>query len=370
MKRILFLIHDLGVGGAEKVLVNLVNNLDKKKYDITVVSLFGGGINEQYLAPAIHYKCVWKKVFPGNSRIMKLLSPRALHKICIKGTYDIEIAFLESVISRIISGCPFEGTKLYSWIHIEQRGADRGAGSFRSHHEAVECYQKFNQIVCVSETVKECFQRNFPNVKEPIVLHNVVESEKIKKLSREAVNDMPFKNDEIRLVAVGKISKRKGFDKLASIVLRLRNENFPVHLIALGVGADQEEIEFYLKENKISEYYTFMGYKLNPYKYVSKCDLFVCASMAEGYSTAVTESLIVGTPVCTVEVSGMKELLGDNNEWGVITENNENSLYEGIKRLLSDRNILNYYKKKAIERAEIFSTEKTIKDIESALLED
>ena len=49
MKKILFLIHDLGSGGAEKVLVNLVNNMDRTKFDISVIALFGGGINEQRL---------------------------------------------------------------------------------------------------------------------------------------------------------------------------------------------------------------------------------------------------------------------------------------------------------------------------------
>ena len=52
-KRVLFLIHDLGHGGAEKVLVNLVNNMDRNKFDITVMALFGGGVNEQFLKPEI-----------------------------------------------------------------------------------------------------------------------------------------------------------------------------------------------------------------------------------------------------------------------------------------------------------------------------
>ena len=82
---------------------------------------------------------------------------------------------------------------------------------------------------------------------------------------------------------------------------------------------------------------TFLGYDTNPYKYVAKSDLFVCASFAEGFSTAATEALILATPVCTVDVSGMKELLGEDNEWGLVTENDENALYEGIRRLLDDR---------------------------------
>ena len=79
MLKILFLIHDLGQGGAEKVLVNLVNNMDQTKFSITVVSLFGGGVNEQFLAPHIRYRTIFKRSFPANSYIMKAFSPKQLH---------------------------------------------------------------------------------------------------------------------------------------------------------------------------------------------------------------------------------------------------------------------------------------------------
>ena len=61
MKKVLFFIHDLGIGGAEKVLVNLVNNMDKSCFDITVQSLFGGGVNEQFLNTNIKYRVCFKK---------------------------------------------------------------------------------------------------------------------------------------------------------------------------------------------------------------------------------------------------------------------------------------------------------------------
>ena len=103
MIKILFLIHDLGQGGAEKVLVNLVNNMDLTKFDISVITLFGGGVNEQFLRPEIHYCSIFSKMIPGNSRIMKIFSPDLLHKWFIKEKYDIEISYLEGPSARIIS---------------------------------------------------------------------------------------------------------------------------------------------------------------------------------------------------------------------------------------------------------------------------
>ncbi len=367
MKRILFFIHDLGVGGAEKVLVNLVNHLNKELFDVTVVSLFGGGVNEQFLEPHIHYKCIWKKTFRGNSKILKFGSPRFLHRMFIKEKYDIEVAFLEGVVSRIISGCPNKETKLFSWIHIEQRERDRGTSSFRSYRESVRCYKQFAKIVCVSETVKECFQNNFPDVKEPIVRYNIVETDKILRLADTPLQSIIFNDNEINLVGVGKISRRKGFDKIARIICRLRKEGYPVHFYALGIGNARNEIEKYLVENHIENYYTFLGYQTNPYNYVKHSDLFICASVAEGFSTAATEALIVGTPVCTVKVSGMEELLGEN-EWGLITENSESALYDGIKRLLDNPDMLMNYREKAAQRGELFVTENLFKQIENLFI--
>ena len=116
-KKILFLIHDLGQGGAEKVLVNLVNNINRNEFDISVTVLFGGGINEQFLKPDIKFKAVWPKMIPGNSKLMKLVSPKQLHKIVVKENYDIEVSYLEGPSARVISGCQNKNTKLISWIH-------------------------------------------------------------------------------------------------------------------------------------------------------------------------------------------------------------------------------------------------------------
>jgi len=118
----------------------------------------------------------------------------------------------------------------------------------------------------------------------------------------------------------------------------------------------------------LTEHVTFLGYQTNPYQFLSKCDLFVCASFAEGFSTAATEALIVGTPVCTVEVSGMREMLGENNEYGIVTKNDENALYEGIKTLLDDPALLQHYANQANLRGKDFSTEETVRSVESMLL--
>lgn len=367
MRRILFLIHDLGQGGAEKVLVNLVNNMDRSKFDISVTVLFGGGINEQFLASDINFHAVFPKEIPGNSKLMKMLSPEQLHKLCVKEIYDIEISYLEGPSARVISGCKLPDTKLVSWIHVENHTMQALAAPFRNEKEAMQCYNRFDQTVCVSQFVRDDFCSILNFKKSCSVLYNTVESSLIMQKSKETADEL-VDNGAIRLIAVGTLKKSKGYDRLLRIMKRLVSQKYLIHLYILGEGPMQKQLENYIVENKLESYVTLMGYHINPYKYIAKCDLFVCASHSEGFSTAATEALIVGTPVCTVEVSGMKEMLGENNEYGVVTLNEENALYEGIKMLLDDPVLMARYRKKAVERGKKFGTKNTVGAVEEMLL--
>ena len=369
MQKVLFLIHDLGQGGAEKVLVNLVNNMDYAKFDITVMTLFDCGENRQFLKRNVKYKTWCKKMIPGNSHLMKLLSPEKLHRMIIKERYDIEIAYLEGPCARVISGCCDQSVKKLAWIHVEQHTAEMAAASFRSVKEAQRCYQCFDRIICVSQTVKQDFMKALHVPAFYQVLYNTNESDKILQLSHENVDQKIKKSNTINLVGVGKLLKSKGFDRVARIVKRLKNQGYRIHFYILGEGPERINLQKYIQQNQLENNVTLLGYQLNPYIYVAKCDLFVCASYAEGFSTAATEALIVGTPVCTVEVSGMREMLGSNNEWGIITQNNDEALYQGIKQLLDDPKLLQHYKRQAIIRGRDFSTVKTVQAVEQMLLQ-
>lgn len=363
--KILFLIHDLGQGGAEKVLVNLVNNMDQTRFDITVLALFGG-VNEQFLNPNIRLIKIFSKQFAGNSKIMKFFSPSQLHRLFIKEKYDIEIAYLEGPSTRIVSGCPETNTKLVSWIHCCMKDQKTIANGFRNIKEAVTCYKKFDRIVCVSNDLKKSFTQNIV-LEHPInVLYNTVDSERIIALSQEKID--AFDSDIINLIAVGTLKEIKGFDRLINIHAKLVKHGFPVHTYLLGEGPKREELVSLVKMHQVENSFFFLGYDVNPYKYISKADLFVCSSLSEGFSTAVTEALIIGTPICTVNVAGMKELLGDGNEYGVVTENDEKALYQGIKRLLESPDLLNHYKKQAKIRGQKFNLIQTVQAVEQMLI--
>ena len=362
MKKLLFFIHDMMYGGAEKVLVNLVNNMDKEKYDITVMTLFDEGVNKEFLSENIKYKSVFKRMFKGNSLVLKLFTPGFLYKQMIKDDYDIVISYLEGSCTRIIGGAP-NNIKKIAWVHISQDEKEFKK-PYLSKKESIKIYKSFDKIACVSQNVKENFER-LSGIKENVeVIYNTNETDKILRLSNENVEYNSFKNTEIKICGVAKIRPRKGFMRLARVHKRLIEEGYKYHIYILGEGEEKNKIQKYLLDNNLEDSFTFLGYDTNPYKYVAKCDLFICPSFEEGFSTAVTESLIVGTPVVTTLCSGMKELLGYNNEYGIIEENSEKGIYLGLKKVLDDKELLLHYKKKAIERGKKFSTEVTVKETE------
>lgn len=368
MKKVLFFIPTLSHGGAEKVLVNLVNNLDNTEFELTVYTLFDGGVNKNYLKSYIRTKSIFKKIFPGNSRILAWFSPEFLYRHFIKEHFDIIVSYLEGPTARIVSGCTDDDTKLVSWIHCKMDTEKAASVGFRSFAEAKKCYNKFDYIACVSQWVKDYFVETF-DFKRPIgVIYNTIETDDIISKSNEPIDDITFDKNVFNIISVGKIVAVKAFMRLAHIHKKLLDNGLKNHVYILGIGDEQPKIEKYLADNNLTDTFTFLGYNTNPYKYVKSCDLYVCSSLSEGFSTSVTESLIVGTPVVTTLCSGMYEMLGENDEYGIVTQNDEESLYIGIKEILTKDGLLEYYAKKSIERSQRFNTDNTTRMVEKILL--
>lgn len=365
MKKVIFFIPNLKHGGAEKVLVNLVNNLDKSKYEVTLFSIFDEGVNKEFLRKDVNYKYKFKKIFRANTYFFNLFSPQFLYRWFIKEHYDVAVSYLEGPATRIVSGCNNPNTKKLAWIHIELNEKHKYIG-FRNIEEARENYEKFSYIIGVSKKVIENF-KNLVAENLPLkVLYNTNETELIKKQGKEPLENH-FDKNYTNIISVAKVTKTKGFDRLIEVHKKLTDEGYKLKTHILGIGEDMSLLKKRVKELKISDSFLFLGFDKNPYKYISKADLYVCSSRREGFSTAVTEALVLGIPVLSTKVSGAEELLGDENEYGIVTENSKEGLYKGLKEMLSNPENLIHYKKQAELRGQFFSKENTVKAVEDLL---
>lgn len=182
------------------------------------------------------------------------------------------------------------------------------------------------------------------------------------KKSAENLPENITKN-KLTLAIVGRLTAQKNYLRLLKATKKLLSEGFDFDLWILGEGEDQPMVEKYIAENNLSDNIKLLGFRSNPYPFINNADLLVCSSNYEGFSTFVTEGLVLGKTFVTTDCSGMKELLG-NNEYGLITENNDEAFINGLRKMLSNPELLVNYTEKAQTRGQHFSKEKLVADTE------
>ena len=359
MIKILFFIPGLSEGGAEKVMCNLVNNMDQSKFDITVQTIDQYD-PKKYLKDGIHYKTIsrcktviGKKLF---SYWFRLCAEWGLaYRLFVKGDYDIEVAYLETAATKIIAQSTNKKAVKLAWVHCD---LSKKEGMRQSMKKIRKQYSKFDKIVCVSRDVEKGFCQLFGNSFHTSVIQNVIDEKEIIN-NAEAKIELETESDLINLLAVGRLSQEKNYAHLIETCNWLRTDGYEFHLDILGDGPERNNLEEQIKELMLENYVTLRGFIKNPYPWMKKSDILVCSSEYEGSSTVVQEALILGTIVVTTPCGGMKDLLG-NSEYGLIVEDSKKGLYNGLKRLMSDFDFKQKYIKAAEERGSVFSEKEAV----------
>ena len=129
-------------------------------------------------------------------------------------------------------------------------------------------------------------------------------------------------------------------------------------------GPLQAELLNLISLLNLQERVILLGFDANPYKYMSKCKFFVCASSYEGFSNVLIEALVCECAVlCTEHKSGAKELFGDNEYGLLVAVNDEDALFEGLQTMCEDKHLRQEYEKKANKRAKDFDKTKIAREL-------
>jgi len=369
MKKILFLINTLTYGGAEKVLIDTVNNLDKDKYEITVQTFLHLGPHTDKLNSNIKYKSVIKtksaflrKMF---FKIINTYMPsKWVYNLFIKDNYDIEIAFLPSFPTRIISASTNKKAKKISWLHGTMIKKGVVSKTFGSAEKEKAAYKKFDCIVCVSEDSKKSFIERMGEEYNLKVLYNIFDSENILKRAGEECSVKA----EITpvLVSVGRLEAIKGYTRLLKIHKLLIEEGLFHTLWIIGEGSQHALLQEFIDKNNLQKTVKLLGYHDNPYKYVKNADLFVCPSLSEGFNMAVSEAVLLGVPVISTEWSGVYEPF-NAPRCSVVVKNSNKALYEGLKEILLNPQKIEAFKNETAFKKQFFTTEHLISEFEKFL---
>lgn len=352
MIKILFLMDTLTGGGAEKVLRTLVNHMNQAEFEITVQTLEQGDATG-LLAPGIRYRAINRCKTAAGRKLMGLwvrlcAELKWLYPLYIRDDYDIEVAYLECGPTKFLAQSTNRGALRLAWVHcdLEKKGL-RNTPKVRAQYGA------YDQVVCVSENAKEAFEWLFGKVCHTAVVYNVNDEKEI--LSKADAFAVPGRNVPV-IAAVGRLSREKGVDRLLEACKRLAEDGYAFGLWIIGDGPERQTLEHFAETYGLGDCVSFRGFQENPYPYMRAADLIVCPSRYEGFSTVVTEALILGKPVVTTPCSGMRELLGES-EYGLITEDSVDGIYHGLKKMLDEPDTLRHYAQAARRRGKDFSKE-------------
>lgn len=369
MKNILFFMETVDFGGAETVFTNIIKNINKSKFCIKVVTERDHELFTDEIKAAVPYDCFIKTERSAvrdfwNKIVIKLslvLSEKNIRKYFIRGNYDVEVAFCEGYSTKIIGNSGKRNCKKIAWVHTDVIKNPWSEKIFGSAEEEKKCYEKFDAIVCVAETMKESFIKKYGMAEKVHVLYNPLDFESVIKKSAEKT-DFKF-GDGMKFVLAGTFIKIKGFDRFVKVCKRLKDDGKHFSALIMGDGEEKENIKKIIAETNLGDTVKILDFQTNPYKYIAHSDVYVCSSYAEGYSTAVSESVALNVPVITTECSGMREIFGEN-ECGIICENSEDGLYNAMKKVLNDPSLLKKFSAEEKKRANDFSLKKRMKAIE------
>lgn len=373
MKKILFMCINMNIGGTEKALLTMLNEMDSSKYDITLLMLeeYGGFLNEIPKFVKVKYVNEYKEIKEFVKEPPQLVAKKLMkNKKYVRGfnillsytlakatkdisyyyryllrnvneideEYDLAVAYagpMDFITYFVLN--KIRAKKKAQWIHF-----DITKIGFNKEF-AEKNYSKFDKIFVVSKEGKDKLIKLIPSLKKKTeVFFNVISCKLIKEMgNREFGFDDDF--DGTRILTVGRLSSEKGQDLTIPVLDRLKKEGYKIRWYCIGDGPERKNYKEKISKLKLEEDYLLLGAKLNPYPFMKQCDIYMQPSKHEGYCITLGEARCFDNPIVTTNFTGANEQI-INEENGLVCDISEEGIYQSIKRLLDDRNLYNKIK--------------------------
>lgn len=361
MKKIVFGITSLRPGGAERVLIDIVNQF-QNDYEITVFALYGDGEFERQLSDKIHFQSLyphtydsyskWKKIWISFQLVVPVFRNR-IYKKHIKNQYDIEIAFLEGPITWLMSGKSC--AKKYAWIHNDLVCVYEKESMKKKLSETA--YQQYQKLIFVSQDNLEKFQQLFPeNHVSKQVIYNYIDEKQVKEKA-EAFSVTEIQNDLPNFLQVSRFTEQKAILRLVDVHHQLIQKNIMHRIYLIGDGPLQEQVREKIKQYGVEDTFVLLGQKENPYPYMKKADTFLLASYYEGYPMVLLEAKVLGKDILITESAAKEVLIGYDK--GMIVENTEEGISYGIETMI--------HREKNLKEQSSFSNESILEELKELL---
>lgn len=289
MKKIAFFQADLNIGGIQKSCVNLLNNIDSKKYDIDLYLVEKNNIFFKDLNKDIHVFYI--KKLPALARILPFSLLKMFYDNHITKEYDIAIDFNSYSNETALQAIKTKAKKRITWIHNDFVIKKKEEIRFRIIHFMFKSkYKDFDAFYSVSEGSLESFQKlhNFQD-KEYVVLPNLIDTKEINNKLKEKPA-ITVDKTKINVGSIGRIVHQKGFDILVKELASIKDDLENYHFYIIGGGREEKNIQRLIDELNLNDLVTMLGYQSNPYPILNQMDAFLLTSRYEGQGMVFLEA--------------------------------------------------------------------------------
>jgi len=334
--RVLFVINSLAGGGAERVLVHILENLDRSQFDISLCT-FSSQVDYNIPSDIKYFSFNKRNYFDLLSIIYKLKNIFQFEK------YDVVVSFLTYTNIFVTISWLLSGKKIPLVISERCNPIDNLKNQRYSRIKLKlisKLYPFANVVITVSEGVKKsllsCFKIPTTKLK---VIYNPVNIKKIDILRREKITEEAvFKNDNKPIIiSCGRLTKQKNYPSLIKAIKILKDTGIKANLIILGKGEEEKRLKKLVKDLNLEKEVRFLGFKKNPYKYISRATIFVLSSKYEGFPNVLLEAMACEVPVISTDCHyGPSEIIEHGKNGFLVPVNDEYALAEKIKILLKE----------------------------------
>jgi len=345
--KVLFRHRSMEMGGVEKVVLSMLNNLNRDKFDMTIcLNINQGELRNEFPK---HIRKVYltegKEDFSTNPVIQKIQlarrklklnqaekNPKVADKL-LNEKYDVEIATTYAVYKTVLNSTNKKSKKI-AWLH-----SDLTLPGFDPYREDIfNSMKQFDYIIYGSQQCKDVLDQKFPDVKFPPgkVVLNAIPIEDLKIKAKAFPTDF---GDVPTFVSVGRLHFRKGYRTLLETHKRLLDNGLIHNIIVIGDGDDFDILTKRIEELGVQNSFKLLGTQMNPYPYVKNADFYIMPSESEGWPLIIAETLILQKPILATNVGGVPEMI-EHKKTGYLTEYSQEGLYEGIKEFLTNKNLV------------------------------
>ncbi|WP_246361464.1 glycosyltransferase [Moheibacter lacus] len=363
--KVLFRLRSLEMGGVPRVVLDLLENLPKEKFEITLLlNLFQGELRSE-IPKNIRLVTIasGKEDFSKNPLIQKIqlvlrrlkLSfyekfPSILYNRKLKEDFDIEVAPGYTEFEWVLNS-PNKKSRKIGWFHTDV-SYDKDQNRVMKR---INLMKKFDWMIFGSaqtrQIIDDLYQVKYP---KSSVIYNVINIDEARTKA-----ELMEVNYDVHPVfsSVGRLHFRKGYDTLIRIHKRLLDEGLQHSIAVIGGGNEMENLTNQTKELGVEKTFLLLDTKKNPYAYMKAADFFILPSRSESYPLIIGEAMGLGKPIISTNVGGISEMI-ENEVDGILVNFDEEKIYEAMKRFLIEPQLVESIIKGTEKAKEKFDAQK------------